>query len=816
MFVSTRASDYVMECLQDNSCVTLTAPSGAGKSFIARHTALTLQKAGYKIVPVIQPDDIRNYYQPGEQTVFVVDDICGNFTANQQQIDNWKKLLPVVDTIIADKCYSLSRQGDEGKCKKCCLALLVIFNNQLEEKWFQGRITIEQTKIIKDTCEACGMNSIPKAKLKTELDTLVGTFVSKQNGIYRTLHDKLFDFLAYYFGQKIIECLIDHGDSDLVHERFVWQKSTNDETNNIDFMIKIPNDHLESYFQRFIRDWLAGKVAAVFSNNNMKVSSFRQQLIRYLQQLDRSQQKTLANTKDTARPKETCDSGSTSLICTCYDGYTDMVEWLLRNDVNVDQCRDDWASQNGHTDIVKLLLERKPDVNLCNKDGRSPLLQASQEGHTDIVKLLLERNPDVNLCNKDGLSPLLQASQNGHTDIVKLLLERKSDVDLCKKDGVSPLLQASHQGHTDIVKLLLERKPDVDLCKKDGVSPLLQASHQGHTDIVKLLLERKPDVDLCKKDGVSPLFQASHQGHTDIVKLLLERKPDVDLCNNDGVSPLLKASENGHTDIVKLLLERNPDVNLCCKKEFTPLIQASLNGHTDIVRLLLEWNPDPCDNTPLNTSYVNNNISISNSPSLVQSLMKHKPDINAQTYDGGNALYFSAKDGNIEITQLLLENNADSSICIYSKQYIAEMINNHPTGTLGELKQNIFDTHVRSKSSLVTEYVSQKSVDYVFDVVAGSSPLHIACFMGRKDVVNCLLDHNANFNQKKEDGTTPLFYACEVGHEDIVQLLLHKGADSQISRLDGKSPLDITKYNGHTSIELILTEYKKMADQLPV
>ncbi|VDI73892.1 Hypothetical predicted protein [Mytilus galloprovincialis] len=53
MFVSTRASDYVMECLQDNSCVTLTAPSGAGKSFIARHRALTLQKAGYKVVPVI-------------------------------------------------------------------------------------------------------------------------------------------------------------------------------------------------------------------------------------------------------------------------------------------------------------------------------------------------------------------------------------------------------------------------------------------------------------------------------------------------------------------------------------------------------------------------------------------------------------------------------------------------------------------------------------------------------------------------------------------------------------------------------------------
>ncbi|VDI03208.1 Hypothetical predicted protein, partial [Mytilus galloprovincialis] len=725
MFVSTRASDYVMECLQDNSCVTLTAPSGAGKSFIARHTALTLQKAGYKVVPVIQPDDIRNYYQPSEQTVFVVDDICGNFTANQQQIDNWKQLLPVVDTIIADKCCkiilscrlqvynddkfntllpfkscecnlisdklcltskeknciaskyigtgfanleklsensdffpllcslyneknhgdvniffenpyivyeneidSLSRQGDEGKCKKCCLALLVIFNNQLEEKWFQGRITKAQTKIIKDTCEACGMNSIPKANLKTELDTLVGTFVSKQDGIYRTIHDKLFDFLAYYFGQKIKECLIEHSDSELVHERFVWQTSPDEENSYIDFIIERSDDHLELYLERFIKDWLAGKVAVVFSNYNIKISSFRQQLIQYLQQLDKVQQVKLANTKDTVEPKESCNSGITPLVWNCYNGYTDMVQWMLRNDVDVDQCRDDrvsglcMASQQGHTDIVKLLLEKNPEVNLCDKNGSSPLLLATKTGHTDIVKLLLERNPDVNLCDKYGSSPLLLASENGHTDIAKLLLERNPDVNLCDKNGWSPLLLASQNGHTDIVKLLLERNPDVNLCEKDGWSPLLKASSKGHTDIVRLLLER---------------------------------------------------------------------------------------------------NPDPC----------NKNISISNSPSLVQPLLKHKPDINAETNDGGNALYFSAKKGNIEITQLLLENNANCNICIQSKQALTYIYNNHPGLTLNKAKLNLFASLVTKTSPRVTEYVSKKSVDYAFDVVAGSSPLHIACFMGR-------------------------------------------------------------------------------------
>ncbi|XP_063406711.1 uncharacterized protein LOC134690648 isoform X3 [Mytilus trossulus] len=844
MFVSTRASDYVMEQLQDNSCLTLTAPSGVGKSFIARHTALLLKKEGYNIIPVYSPTDIRDYYQPGKQTVFIVDDICGNFTANQQQIENWKQLLPVIKTIMADtyckiivscrlqvykddkfnilspfkfcecnlisdklcltsvektniakiyigrsmtdiydlssKCdffpllcslyhekedvdvkeyfknpfdvYKseldrLSEHGDEGNYKICSLALCVLFNNQLNETWFQGKMTDEQRQIIQDTCEACEFNSIPKAKLKKALETLDGTFICKQNGIYKTLHDKLFDFLAHYFGQKMIECLIHHGDSDLVHERFIWQKSPDDKNSNIDFIIEIPDDYLESYLERFIKDWSARKVSAVLSNNNMKVSSFRQKLIQYLQQLDKPQQVILTSTKDTVRPKEEYGSGNTPLICTCYDGYTDIVQWLLHNDVNVDQCRD---------------------------DGVTGLYMASQQGHTDIVKLLLEKDPNVDLCNKDSCSPLYMTSQQGHTDIVKLLLEKNPNVDLCNIYGYSPLYWASHKGHTDIVELLLEKNPNVNLCNNYGYSPLLLVSHEGHTDIVKLLLEKNPNVDLCDTDGRSPLYMASQQGHTDIVKLLLEKDPNVDLCHKNGYSPLYWASYNGDTDIVKLLLEKNPNVDLCDKEGFTPLIRSCVGNHTSIVQLL----------------------------------MKYKPNINATTYDGGNALLFSARNGNIEITQLLLENNADCNICGHSKQKITDTLNNDSYPTLDEYKQELFDSFLENMPLNVKDYISNKSVDYVFDVDAGSSPLHIACFMGRIGAVRCLLDHKANINMTKEDGTSPLFNACEVGHKDIVRLLLDdKRADTQICRLDGKSPLNIAADNGHTSLVRMLTKH---------
>ncbi|CAG2192993.1 unnamed protein product [Mytilus edulis] len=196
--------------------------------------------------------------------------------------------------------------------------------------------------------------------------------------------------------------------------------------------------------------------------------------------------------------------------------------------------------------------------------------------------------------------------------------------------------------------------------------------------------------------------------------------------------------------------------------------------------------------------------------------MKHKPDINAQTYDGGSALYFSAWNGNIEITQILVENNADCNICAHSKQSVTETVNRNSRETLQEYKQSLFDSLVKGTSNHITDYVSKKSIEYAFDVEAGSSPLHISCLMGWIDVVNCLIDHHAKINMTKEDGTTPLFNACELGHADIVRLLLHKGADLQIGRIDEKFPLDIATDNGHTSIVLILIEHMRKRKPCPL
>lgn len=192
----------------------------------------------------------------------------------------------------------------------------MIFNNKLKEQWFLWKSKKKQLSILEDTCDACGLNrATSKKELKEAMDTLIDTFVCLQNNIYSTLHDKLFDFLGQFLCREMPECLIEHGDINFVHARFVWN-STLDKNNN-EFLTNIPDDFLELCLERFQNDWSSRNVGTVFECSNMRKSIFRQDLIDYLTQLSRSQQVKLANTQDTVVCKEDPGSVNTPLISSC-------------------------------------------------------------------------------------------------------------------------------------------------------------------------------------------------------------------------------------------------------------------------------------------------------------------------------------------------------------------------------------------------------------------------------------------------------------------------------------------------------------------
>ncbi|VDI54537.1 Hypothetical predicted protein [Mytilus galloprovincialis] len=84
--VETRAMKAVFEYVLERSCVTITASSGAGKTCTLRHVALKMKEEGYSILPVTHPNDIVQFCNPNQKTLFVIDDFCGTYSINQSDL----------------------------------------------------------------------------------------------------------------------------------------------------------------------------------------------------------------------------------------------------------------------------------------------------------------------------------------------------------------------------------------------------------------------------------------------------------------------------------------------------------------------------------------------------------------------------------------------------------------------------------------------------------------------------------------------------------------------------------------------------------
>ncbi|CAC5412658.1 unnamed protein product [Mytilus coruscus] len=121
MFMNTSAAKYVLQCIKGNSCVTITASSGVGKTATLRRVALQMAEEGYDVLIVTEPGDIRIFYNPNKKTLFVVDDLCGNFSLDQSDIKSWEPIMEDIRQILEkEKQKYLQHVGDISLVKWCC------------------------------------------------------------------------------------------------------------------------------------------------------------------------------------------------------------------------------------------------------------------------------------------------------------------------------------------------------------------------------------------------------------------------------------------------------------------------------------------------------------------------------------------------------------------------------------------------------------------------------------------------------------------------------------------------------------------------
>ncbi|KAL9593879.1 MAG: hypothetical protein Q9179_005651 [Wetmoreana sp. 5 TL-2023] len=105
----------------------------------------------------------------------------------------------------------------------------------------------------------------------------------------------------------------------------------------------------------------------------------------------------------------------------------------------------------------------------------------------------------------------------------------------------------------------------------------------------------------------------------------------------------------------------------------------------------------------------------------------------------------------------------------------------------------------------------------------GKASMHIAAAQGNLNIVQLLLDHNADVDikatsrgdareRKFEGGRTPLHWAAHKGHKDIVQLLIANKANVNAKNSSGRTPLQEALMHGRTGIAKILLSSSASVD----
>ncbi len=142
----------------------------------------------------------------------------------------------------------------------------------------------------------------------------------------------------------------------------------------------------------------------------------------------------------------------------------------------------------------------------------------------------------------------------------------------------------------------------------------------------------------------------------------------------------------------------------------------------------------------------------------------------------GFALLTSSARGNLDITRLLIENNA-------------EIDQTENTGLT-----SLMSASFRGKD-LIVEYLIKKGASIEQKDNFGNTALMFAANAGKINCVDILIRNGANVDANDKDDSTPIMFASQHGFNDVVTLLLKNGADKFKKGKHGLSAIEFAKQN---------------------
>ena len=397
---------------------------------------------------------------------------------------------------------------------------------------------------------------------------------------------------------------------------------------------------------------------------------------------------------------------------------------------------------------------------------------------------MIEQGAAVNLF--DGLyhSPLHAAAYYGNLGVAQALLKVKADSIVNQKGGKwgTPLFAAclgNQPAVADIVDLLLAygADPNVQDCGECD-SALQQACDDGNVRVVGLLLEHGADPNIRGGFWGTPLQAACAQGFVELVQMLIDHDADATLKGGLLTSALRAAVNSGNETVVRLMLSSELCVDDMSGDGLNPLMDAVQIPTSDsIIRLLLEHGANPNikrTGQAIPSNHLRTALQLSNSVSAATLLLNPGAQIDQDIGQYCTALTWacsdeSATEGKI---QLLADRGADIH---RTSWYFGSPLN----AACFTGRTDIVNFLVERGAS-----VNEKNL-------IRHSALQMAVMSPRyqQDIYNTLCAQGADPHQVDRRGCTSLHYAARTGNEIAIESLLHLGAEANSLDSNHWSPL---------------------------
>ncbi|QIW94960.1 hypothetical protein AMS68_000478 [Peltaster fructicola] len=475
------------------------------------------------------------------------------------------------------------------------------------------------------------------------------------------------------------------------------------------------------------------------------------------------------------------------------------------------------AAHNNKADVVTKLLQIGAKLDAGEGHAGTPLHYAALQGHCSVMELLINKGANVNAYSTD-IGPVINAAiRSGKVEAVKRVMngDVRFDTDYTKcapplslSAGISEatlfrdildqgrdkwlqnvklidqaLLFASYSGKLESVHILLDFEHTYT--NNTLESAILSAACQNEWDVVGELLDfAKKDIAAGKRrdfqlDEVFYLAAAARQEQPTILKKIwsfTERQIRQDVLDY----ALYQATWLRKDGIATWLLET-------CKADAntTAVRPAAIKEEYEIVQSTQDyWNA-------LNAAAKNG------SALLTKELIKKGAEVDS---DHGYALQLAARDGHVEVVEVLVAFGADISkqvvdsaelnfthgtalqaACDYEHTTVVETLLKHgadPNRGKTAFTYPIISATHRNHYKILDLLLAAPNIDV--NVHGGdekTTPLINAATYMSTATVALLLEKGAAIDAKNAAGDTALIMAAHMGKDDCVELLCNSGAD---------------------------------------